>query len=860
MTALTPMMAQWQSCKTQAKDALLFFRLGDFYEAFFDDAQLISKELGLTLTQRQGTPMCGVPYHAYEQYVDKLLARGHKVAIAEQTEDPKMAKGLVKREISRIVSPGTVVNSQLLNEKKNNYIASITQIGSIFGLSFLDLTTGEFSALELEHEQDLIDELHRLRPSEFIVSRKFKSARPLFFQDLSLAFFFLLNEREDWQFDAENATKTLLSHFKVQTLDGFGLKGQNTAIAAAGALLVYLKEDLSLKLEHVTSIQNQALIEYMAIDRSTMRHLELTESMQDGSSKNTLLDLLDYTSTPMGARLLCHYLKHPLLNTAKIKARQDAIADLLTHPESTQRLHQLLERVRDLERLITKIKARYASPRDVWTLGLSLNFLPAIRQEMQGLSSPLLQNDTAQLHDISLIAQEICSSLNENPPLRLSDGGLFRLGVHPELDRLRNLSEDSVSWIARYQAQLREQTGIKTLKVGFTRAFGYYIEVSRAKGEGIPEGFQRSQTLVNTERYVTAELKDYEHRVLSSDERAKALEVELFEALREKIASKSEPILGIAKSIARIDAILSLSIAARENRFNRPQVDDSDVLQIQNGRHPIIEKAIGSAHFIPNDTELDHQSHQLLLLTGPNMAGKSTYIRQVALIAILAQIGSYVPAESVHIGLIDKVFSRIGASDDLARGQSTFMVEMSETANILHNATSRSLVILDEIGRGTSTYDGISIAWAVAEFLLTTPDKNAKTLFATHYWELTRLEEKYKNCVNMHVAVQESENGIVFLRKIVAGGTDRSYGIHVAKLAGLPFMVIKRAEEMLATLEEVRQTKDRVPAPKRKKAEEQLPLFDSPILNELRQLDPNQLTPMQALQILIDLQSKAKKS
>jgi DNA mismatch repair protein MutS len=857
-TALTPMMAQWQECKTQAKDALLFFRLGDFYEAFHDDAKLISKELSLTLTQRQGVPMCGVPYHAYEQYVDKLIARGHKIAIAEQMEDPKASKGLVKREISCIVTPGTIVNSQLLNEKKNNYIASIAQIGSVFGLAFLDLTTGDFRALELIEEQDLIDELHRIRPAEFIVSRKFKTERPLFFQELSYAFSFLVSERDDWQFDAESSLKTLLNHFQMQSLDGFGLQGQSAAITASGALLVYLKDDLALRLNHVTRIQNEALAEYMAIDRSTVRHLEITEPLHDGSSKNTLLDLLDHTATPMGARLLRHYLKHPLLSVSEIAARQDAVADFIQHTEEMKRLHQMLERVRDLERLISKVSSRYASPRDLWILGHSLTFVPSIRQELQALSSPLLQSALKDLCDVSKISQKIVSSLNEHPPLRIMDGDLFRSGVHPELDRLRNLSQDSINWIARYQADLREQTGIKTLKVGYTKAFGYYIEVSRAKGENIPAGFQRSQTLINAERFVTEELKQYEHRVLTSEERAKALEADLFENLRSETALESDSIQAIAKAIARIDVFLSLSMAAQEHRFNRPVVDESDALSIQNGRHPVIERAIGASHFIPNDTELDNKSRQLLLLTGPNMAGKSTYIRQVALIVILAQIGSYVPADSARIGLVDKLFSRIGASDDLARGQSTFMVEMSETANILHNATSRSLIILDEIGRGTSTYDGISIAWAVAEFLLATAGKKAKTLFATHYWELTRLEEELSGAINMHVAVQETESGIVFLRKIVPGGTDRSYGIHVAKLAGLPFGVIKRAEEMLSKLEEIRENKESAPAPRRKRMEEQLPLFGSPIIEELRRLDTNRLTPMQALQALADLQAKAK--
>ncbi len=846
-TATTPMMAQWHACKAQAKDALLFFRLGDFYEAFHQDAVLISKELSLTLTQRQNIPMCGVPFHASDQYIDKLIARGHKVAVAEQTEDPKTVKGLVKREIVRIVTPGTIVHSQLLQEKKNNYIASVAALGKMFAVAFLDLTTGEFRTLELEKEEDLIDVLYRLRPSEFIAPRKFKTARPSFFLDLSNAFSFLVSELDDWRFDLESSLKTLLSHFRIATLDSFGLSGLSAAIAASGSLLSYLKEDLSLGLEHVTSLQNDALSPFLLIDRSTLRNLELTESLSDNSQKNSLLELLDRTSTPMGARLLCQWLKAPLLSIPDIEGRQNAIAAFLTHSESTKRLRHLFEGVRDLERLIAKVTARYASPRDLWALGCSLANLPAIGQELSTFSSPALQ---AHLPDVSEIAKKICSSLQENPPLRISDGELFREKINLELDQLRALSQGGMAWMAAYQNELRERAGIKTLKVGYTKAFGYYIEVSRSKGESVPDDFQRRQTLVNAERFVTEELKRFEHQILTADARAKALEAELFEGLRMETAGESSKICAIAKTLARIDALLSLAIVAKENRWCRPKLDESDALHIENGRHPIIERSIGFSGFIPNDTHLD-ASRQLMLITGPNMAGKSTYIRQVALIAILAQMGSYVPANRARIGIIDKLFSRIGASDDLARGQSTFMVEMSETANILHNATSRSLVILDEIGRGTSTYDGISIAWSVAQYLLATEGKKAKTLFATHYWELTRLDQEYKTVLNVHVAVKEEVSGIVFLRKIVPGSTDRSYGIHVAKLAGLPYAVIRRAEEILKTLEKPRETHVR------KKVAEELPLFTSPIIDELRRIDPNSLTPLQALQLLADLQKRA---
>ena len=829
----TPMMAQWQVCKEQAKEALLFFRLGDFYEAFHDDAKVISKELSLTLTQRQTIPMCGVPFHAAEQYIDKLIARGYKIAVAEQTEDPRAVKGLVRREVTRIVTPGTIQNSQLLNAKKNNYIASLMQLGSVFGLALLDLSTGEFRSLELEKEEELLDELYRLRPAEFLISKKFQSAKERFFAELSHSWTFVTTVREEWHFGSDASLKALLNHFQVHSLDGFGLKGQIAAISAAGALITYLKEDLALRLEHVTTIQSDQLSKYMAIDRSALRSLELTESLQDNSTKNTLLEILDHTSTPMGARLLRQWLRAPLLQVAEIKMRQHQIAAFLERPEFMKLLSQRLENVRDIERLIAKVAARCATPRDLLALGLSLKEIPSISPE---------------LPDVSSLAREICGCLSESPPLRIGEGDLFRDGIYPELDEQRLLSKDSQSWIARYQAQLREESGIKTLKVGYTKAFGYYIEVSRAKGEQVPETFQRRQTLVNAERFITEPLKEYELKVLSADEKAKALEGELFEQLRAKTAAQGDRILAIAKTIARIDSHLSLALSAKEHRWNCPTVDESDLLQIQNGRHPVIERALGASHFISNDTHLDTNEHRLLLITGPNMAGKSTYIRQVALIVILAQMGSFVPADSAHIGLIDKLFCRIGASDDLARGQSTFMVEMSEASNILHNATPKSLVILDEIGRGTSTYDGISIAGAVAEHLLL---KRTKTLFATHYWELTRLEKEHKGAINVHVAIQETNGGIVFLRKIVPGSTDRSYGIHVAKLAGLPSSVIKRAEEILASLEG-----DGKQKPIRKKQPESFPLFEAPIVEKLRQIDANNLTPLQALQTLIELQKQ----
>jgi DNA mismatch repair protein MutS len=780
----TPMMLQWQSCKEKAPEAFLLFRLGDFYEAFHTDAETIAKELNLTLTARQGIPMCGVPFHAAENYIDKLLAKGFKVAIAEQTEDPKAVphatKGLVKREITRIITPGTLVTSQLLSDKKNNFFASLSQVGQVFGMSVLDVTTGEFRAIELEQEAELLDELVRLKPAEFLVDQNFA-----FFKELSYSFTFIVTKRD--RIEPKKAFETLLAQVKSEKISSMPAAAQ-----AAGSLLLYFRE-LRMPIDHIVNLQTDSLLDYMAIDRATLCNLELIEPMSEATKAYTLLSLLDETQTAMGARLLAQWIQRPLLNVKKIQLRQEAIALFLEAKQDAKRLRELLEPIRDLERLIMKISAQYATPRDVLGLGLSLAQIDPIRELLAGRFPMPPFAATA-------LAQHIKNALNESPPLRIGEGDIFKDGYHTTLDELRFASRESTRWMSQYQTTLREETGIKTLKVGYTKAFGYYIEVSHAQSGKIPETFQRRQTLVNAERFITEELKRFEHQVLTAEERAKGLEAQLFEELRLKIAEEAPAIRAVAKAIAALDALLSLAKVAQDRGYVRPLVDDSNRLEILEGRHPSIEKAIGVSSFIPNDTILN-PDQQLMLITGPNMAGKSTYIRQVALIAILAQIGSYVPAKQAHVGLIDQIFSRIGASDDLARGQSTFMVEMSETAHILNHVSSRSLVLLDEIGRGTSTYDGISIAWAVAEYLLTTQGKQAKTLFATHYWELTRLEEEFSHAKNFQIAVQEIPSGIVFLRKILRGGTDKSYGIHVAKLAGLPAKAIQRAEQMLAELE-----------------------------------------------------------
>lgn len=803
-TETTPMMAQWHQCKNLAKDAVLLFRMGDFYEAFYEDAVLISKELDLTLTRRADIPMAGIPHHTSEGYIDRLVSKGHRVAVAEQTEDPKKAKGLVKREVVRIVTPGTIINSSLLSERANNFFACISRVGSLYGLAILDLTTADFRVIEFDKEPDLINEIFRLRPSEILVSTKFKEKHEHLFTEMKLAFEMLLSVQDDWKFDHQTCYDFLVNHFKVHNLDGFGLKGMVATINAAGALLHYLHESLSLNIDHIRDILPYSTSQFMTLDRITQRNLELTESLHDGSRKNTLLSVLDKTQTPMGARMMRHWVKQPLLSTEDILKRQEAIQLFLQNHTMMDRLCQLFESVRDLERLMMKISSGYASPRDIASLKISFEPIPQIKGMLLSFvqDTGALALDTQKLDGLPTMIQLIERSLVEEPPMRLTDGKIFREGFNQELDELRELSTHSKSWIAQYQTALRESTGIKTLKVGFNRMFGYYIEVSKGQADKMPDSFLRRQTLVNAERYITPELKDYENKVLNAEERMLAIETELFHQLRQEIAQYAPQVMRVAQALARIDCLLGLAQVARQHDYRRPIVDHSQVLQIVDGRHPVIEASRTAEKFIPNDTLLDDKLNRLLLITGPNMAGKSTYIRQVALITIMAQIGSFVPAKSAHIGLVDKVFTRIGASDDLSRGQSTFMVEMTETANILNNATSRSLVILDEIGRGTSTYDGISIAWSVAEYLLTAEDKMAKTLFATHYWELTKLEEKVPGAVNYNVAVNESEDNIVFLRKIIRGGTDKSYGIHVGRLAGLPEHVISRAKEILVHLEE----------------------------------------------------------
>jgi len=800
---LTPMMAQWHACKKAAGEAILLFRMGDFYEAFYEDAAILAREVDLTLTKRQNIPMAGIPWHTSETYIDKLIAKGLRVAIAEQTEDPKFAKGLVKREVVRVVTPGTVMNSSLLNDKSNNFFASIISLGGAFGLAFLDLTTGEFRSIEFTQEQELLNEVSKICPSEFLIPRRLSEKHKMLIDELQRSHNFLLNVVDDWYFDSPSCYDFLVSHFKVHNLDGFGLKGMNAAVNSAGALLKHLKEILCLNIDHIEQISTYSTSQYMSLDRAAQRNLELTEPLNEGSKKSTLLGVLDETLTPMGGRLLRQWIKQPLLSPELIFQRQDGVAAFAAASQNLTDLRQQLEGVRDLERLTMRISSGCCTPRDLLALKNSLEPIPHLKALLQSYQdhSDLISEKERLINPLPEITQLIARAIVDEPPLRINEGGIFRMGYHAELDELRTISRDSKSWIAQYQTQLRETSGIKTLKIGFTKIFGYYIEVSKGQADRTPETFLRRQTLVNAERFITPELKDYENKVFNAEERMAAMESELFGQLRIHIAGFSQQILAIAQALAVIDCLQSLGFAARKRNYIRPTVNMSSSLIIKNGRHPVIEVLNTSEPFVPNDTLLDTDNNRLLLITGPNMAGKSTYIRQVALLVIMAHMGAFIPAQNAEIGIVDKVFTRIGASDDLSRGRSTFMVEMTETANILNNATDRSLVVLDEIGRGTSTYDGISIAWAIAEYLLTAEGKMAKTLFATHYWELTKLEAKIPGAVNYTVAVHESDDNVIFLRKIIRGDTDKSYGIHVGRLAGLPMDVVNRAKDILLDLE-----------------------------------------------------------
>ncbi len=802
--ALTPMMQQYQRLrKSIPADTLLLFRLGDFYELFFEDAKEASALLNVALTKRNGVPMCGVPYHAGQTYVAKLIKAGRRVAICDQTSDPQPGR-IVSRDITQVISAGTISDLDLLESKRANYLGAIYVEGGKFGFAYADLSTGQFQLTQLQDRQALLDDLVRVSPSELLVSDEQQHD----FDQVARVLGY-----DSYAFLPEQAVFTLCEHFKVKSLDGFGCAQMPQAVAAAGAIVHYLRHQLRRKIDHLTSLRCDAPADYVALDAATQTNLELIESR---STRDTsLLAVLDRTITPMGGRKLRAWILQPLRSLTELERRQQAIADLLQEPDLLASIRAELKSIRDIERAAGRLSQASGNARDLVALKTSLQQIPKLKSELQKLldrlafgasrvneqseAESLAQRLQSGIHEMPALAEKLAKALIDDPPLALKEGGIFRGGYDADLDTLRQASRDGKNWIGQLQEREIAATGIKSLKVRYNSVFGYFIEVTKSNLASVPAHYTRKQTTVGGERFITPELKEMEAKILGADERARQLEYQLFQKLRDETLRELGPIQQTAEAIAILDIICALAETARLFRYCRPQLNDTLRLMIKDGRHPVLDQNLVEEKFVPNDTTLDGENLRLAIVTGPNMAGKSTYIRQVALIVLMAQIGSFVPAESAEIGLVDRIFTRVGANDDLARGQSTFMVEMNETSNIVNNATERSLVILDEIGRGTSTFDGLSIAWSVAEFL---HDKiKARTFFATHYHELTKLAEERSGVCNFNVAVREWNDKIIFLRKIVPGGADKSYGIQVARLAGLPKEILDRAKEILAHLE-----------------------------------------------------------
>lgn len=889
MAKLTPMMQQYMETKEQYKDCILFYRLGDFYEMFFEDAVTCSKELEITLTGKacgleERAPMAGIPYHAVEGYLTKLVTKGYKVAICEQVEDPKMTKGIVKREVVRIVTPGTNLSTQSLDESKNNYLMGIVYIDGCFGLSVVDVTTGDYLATEVDSNRKLLDEINKFMPSEIICNDAFFMSG-IDIEDLRNRMQIAVSSLEAWYFNEEFCERTLKEHFKVNALDGLGLADFPVAVVASGSVLQYLIEMQKTSLEHLTSITPYVTSKYMLLDSSTRRNLEIVETLREKQKRGSLLWVLDRTKTAMGARLLRKFIEQPLVDEKAIQMRLDAVEELSNDMIAREEIREYLSPIYDLERLISRISYQSANPRDLIAFQSSLSMLPYIKDIMEQFKTPLLQNVCKQLDTLEDVCTLIQEAITEEPPLAVKEGGIIKEGFREEVDKLRKAKTEGKTWLAELEAKEKEATGIKNLRVKYNKVFGYYLEVTNSYKNLVPDSWTRKQTLTNAERYTTEELKELEDVILGAEEKLFALEYEIFCEVRDGIGAQIKRIQNTAKSIANIDVFTSLSAVAQQSNFVKPVLNRDGVIDIKRGRHPVVEKMLANDSFVSNDTYLDKGDKRISIITGPNMAGKSTYMRQTALIVLMVQIGSFVPAESANIGIVDRIFTRVGASDDLASGQSTFMVEMTEVANILRNATKDSLLILDEIGRGTSTFDGLSIAWAVVEHIANTKLLGAKTLFATHYHELTELEGKLDGVNNYCIAVKEQGDDIVFLRKIVTGGADKSYGIQVAKLAGVPKEVLKRASELVVQLSEqdISENAKKIAAGHTKKekqechekhshdVEGQISLFSvmpqeepksnpeyEALVKELETLDITNMTPMAAMNVLYQLQLKAK--
>ena len=881
MAALTPMMQQYMAIKEQYKDCILFYRLGDFYEMFYDDALTASRELEITLTgkncgQEERAPMCGVPYHAVDVYLNKLVAKGYKVAICEQAEDPKQAKGIVKREVIRIVTPGTNLSQQALDEGRNNYLMCLVYDNNQFGLAITDISTGDFYTTEVATLKELYDEIHRFSPSEIICNDSFYMSGASL-DDFKDRLHVSVSTLDTWYMDEAVSVQKIKEHFKVASLDGLGLTDFPSGTLAVGALLLYLYETQKNTLDNLTKITPYRSGGYMIIDSATNRNLELIETLREKQKKGSLLWVLDKTKTAMGARLMRNWIEQPLIEKKKITARQDAVEELYNDMITREEIREYLNAVYDLERLVTRISYRTANPRDLIAFKTSLGMIPPVKQLLSQAKSAELKEIDERMDCLEDIYDLIEKSIQDEPPIMIREGGMIKEGYNEDVDKFRLSRTEGKTWLAELEAREKEKTGIKNLRVRYNKVFGYYLEVTNSYKELVPEDWTRKQTLANAERYITPELKKLEDMILGAEDKLAALEYDLYCEVRDSIGEQVVRIQETAKAIAHLDVLASLACVAQSNDYVRPSINTKGVIDIQGGRHPVVEKMNNNQMFIDNDTYLDNKNHRISIITGPNMAGKSTYMRQSALIVLMAQIGSFVPAKSANIGIVDRIFTRVGASDDLASGQSTFMVEMTEVANILRNATSRSLLILDEIGRGTSTFDGLSIAWAVVEHISNPKLLGAKTLFATHYHELTELEGKLDSVNNYCIAVREQGDDIIFLRKIIRGGADKSYGIQVARLAGVPDSVIDRAKEISSWLEETDVTDKaknlqvRTSAKKKEvvreavPAEKQMSLFDiypadHPVLKELAGLDVSNMTPIQALNTLYELQKRLKET
>lgn len=876
--SLSPMMVHYCQTKCAYKDSILFYRLGDFYEMFFEDAKTVSRELELTLTGKdcglsERAPMCGIPYHAAETYINRLIDKGYKVAICEQVEDPKTAKGIVKREVTRVVTPGTNLNMQELDEGKNNYLMAIVCVGDHFGVSTADITTGDCYVTEIDEERKLWDEINKFLPAEIICNDAFLVSG-VDVDDLRNRLHISVFALESWYFGDDLCKQTLLEHFKISSLEGLGLADYDSGVIAAGSLFRYLLDTQKNTMEHMNKIIPYTTERYMVIDSSSRRNLELVETLREKQKRGSLLWVLDKTKTAMGARMLRSFVEQPLIDADAINERLDAVTELNMQAMLREEIREYLNPVYDLERLVSRISYRSANPRDLLAFKMSLEMIPHIKNLLANFTSPLLVRINEQMDGLEDLYTLLEASITEDPPLAVKEGGIIREGYNEQVDTYRNSKTQGKSWLAQLEAEEKEKTGIRNLKIKYNKVFGYYLEVTNSFKNLVPEYYTRKQTLTNAERYITPKLKELEDMILGAEDKLFALEYDLFCQVREELAAQIPRIQETAKAIAQLDVYASLSVVAQRNNYVRPTVNTKGVIDIKNGRHPVVEKMINNDMFIANDTYLDNGSKRVSVITGPNMAGKSTYMRQTALIVLMAQIGSFVPAEKAKIGVVDRIFTRVGASDDLASGQSTFMVEMTEVANILRNATAKSLLILDEIGRGTSTFDGLSIAWAVIEHISNTKLLGAKTLFATHYHELTELEGKIPGVNNYCIAVKERGDDIVFLRKIVKGGADKSYGIQVAKLAGVPDSVLDRAKELVDVLVHTDITstfKDLAENSRKTKPQavhydevdlEQISLFDTvqdqDIIEELKNLDITMLTPMDAMNTLYRLQNKLK--